>query len=92
MKMLKIAAVVGFALCSTTTFAVDTATGKTLVDDNCYSCHENEVYTREKRMVTSRPGLSKQVQRCELSLGLKWFDEDVENAAEYLNQQFYHFK
>lgn len=70
--------------------AFDTAVGKQLVDKNCYACHGNELYTRENPMVTSRNGLTKQVQRCELSLGLSWFDEDVDNAAEYLDQQFYH--
>ncbi|MCB1858907.1 MAG: cytochrome c [Gammaproteobacteria bacterium] len=71
--------------------AFDAEAGKQLVDDNCYACHGDDVYTRPNRMVTSRPGLTKQVQRCELSLGLTWFDEDVDNAAGYLNQQFYHF-
>ena len=70
---------------------IDLVHGKQLVDDNCYSCHGDDVYTRKDRRVTSRPGLSKQVQRCELSLGLSWFDEDVENAAEFLNQNFYRF-
>ena len=70
----------------------DLKSGKALVDQNCYECHKNEVYTRPDRRVTSRKALSTQVQRCELALGLKWFDEDIENAAAYLNQQFYHFK
>jgi hypothetical protein len=42
--------------------------------------------------VTTRNGLDQQVQRCELSLGLKWFDDDIENVAAYLNQTYYHFK
>ena len=70
----------------------DLKSGKALVDQNCYECHKNEVYTRSDRRVTSRKALSTQVQRCELALGLKWFDEDIENVAEYLNQQFYRFK
>ncbi|MCP4450195.1 MAG: cytochrome c, partial [Planctomycetes bacterium] len=40
----------------------------------------------------TRSGLTSQVQRCELSLGLKWFDEDVDDVAGYLNQQFYKFQ
>ncbi|MCP3871407.1 MAG: cytochrome c [Gammaproteobacteria bacterium] len=72
--------------------AFDGAAGKELADENCYSCHGNDVYTRDNRMVKSRPNLSKQVRRCELTLGLKWFDEDVEDVAGYLNQQFYKFK
>lgn len=69
----------------------DTAHGKQLVDENCYSCHGDEAYTRKDRRVVSRPGLTKQVQRCELALGLSWFDEDINNSAEYLNQKFYRF-
>ena len=70
----------------------DTGTGKKLVDEHCYACHGTDVYTRDNRRVTSRSGLSAQVQRCELALNLNWFDDDVENSAEYLNLEFYHFK
>jgi len=72
--------------------AFDPAAGKELADENCYSCHGGEVYTRKDRMVKTRSGLTSQVQRCELSLGLKWFDEDVDDVAGYLNQQFYKFQ
>lgn len=78
-------------ICSRPVWALDPAAGKQLVDQNCTSCHGTELYTREDRLVTSRPGLTTQVKRCELALGLTWFDDDVDNAAEYLNQQFYHF-
>ncbi len=59
---------------------------------NCTSCHNDAVYTRKDRRVTSMAGLKKQVQRCELSLGLKWFDEDIDDVATYLNSTYYHFK
>ena len=72
--------------------AADPARGKSLVDANCYRCHDTSVYTRPDRRVTSLDGLKKQVRRCELSLGLKWFDEDINAATGYLNQEFYHFK
>ena len=71
---------------------IDIDAGKALTDENCTACHGTEVYTREDRRVTSRPKLSSQVRQCELQLGLQWFDEDVENTAEYLNKAFYHFK
>jgi hypothetical protein len=76
---------------SGTVLAFDPAAGKQLVDENCNSCHGSELYTRKERLVTSRAGLTKQVKRCELALGLTWFDDDVDNAAEYLNQTFYRF-
>ena len=71
--------------------AFDPAAGKELADEKCYSCHGNDAYTRKDRMVKTRSGLTSQVRRCELSLGLKWFDEDVDDVAGYLNQQFYKF-
>ncbi len=42
--------------------------------------------------MTSLAGLKKQVQRCELSQGLKWFDEDVDDVVNYLNTTYYKFK
>ena len=71
--------------------AFDTAAGKQLVDESCTSCHGTEVYTREDRKVTTRPGLTKQVRTCTQIVGVTWFDDDIDNAAEYLNENFYHF-
>lgn len=72
--------------------AGDAAEGGKLVKTHCTRCHDSEVYTRPDHKVTSLDGLVKQVQRCELMLGLTWFDEDIENAATYLNQEYYKFK
>jgi cytochrome c553 len=66
--------------------------GATLHQENCTSCHDDGVYTRKDRRVTSLDGLKKQVQRCELSQGLKWFDEDVDDVVNYLNTTYYKFK
>ena len=66
--------------------------GKSLVDANCTKCHDERVYTRPDRRVTTLEGLSKQVRRCEQSLGLKWFDDDIDDVAAYLNQAYYKLK
>ncbi len=72
--------------------AADIKEGKALVDKNCYNCHGTEIYTRKDRKVKSPDGLNKQVRRCELALGLNWFDEQLGSASAYLNEDFYHFK
>ena len=66
--------------------------GKALLEEHCYGCHGEDVYVREKRIVTSYPKLIKRVQFCSLQRNLTWFDEDIENVAAYLNTEFYHFK
>ena len=72
--------------------AADPAVGKSLVETKCTNCHGTEVYSRKDRKVRSYPQLQTQVRRCEMALGLKWFDEDINNAATYLNQEFYKFE
>ena len=71
--------------------ALDLDKGKTLTEQNCIRCHGSEVYTRDNRRVSSLPGLHKQVRRCEQMLGLTWFDDDINNVAGHLNQQYYKF-
>jgi mono/diheme cytochrome c family protein len=70
----------------------DAARGKTLHDEHCMKCHDNGVYTRENRFIKNREGLAKQVQRCQLSAGAQWFEEDVDDVVEYLNASFYKFE
>ena len=72
-------------------FADDTPVGKQLVMENCTRCHDDKLYTRQNRRVTTMEGLNKQVTRCERSLGLKWFDDEIDAVVSYLNQQYYHF-
>lgn len=78
--------------------AADAQAGEKLHAKNCVACHASmtgnapdTLYTRKQRKVTSREGLTKQVRRCEQSLGLRWFDDDIENVAAYLNAKFYRF-
>jgi mono/diheme cytochrome c family protein len=80
------------SLGAATSQAADTAAGKQLIETHCQRCHGSEVYTRSDRRVTSLPGLHSQVRRCEQMLGLTWFDADIDNAATYLNQEFYKFR
>ena len=75
-----------------TALAADADKGKVLVEKHCTSCHDDAMYTRKERRVTTLKGLQKQVRRCELSLGLTWFDEDIAAVVNYLNGTYYHFE
>ncbi|MGB5306434.1 MAG: cytochrome c [Gammaproteobacteria bacterium] len=72
--------------------AADIDNGASLHQKFCTSCHDSGVYTRADRKVTTLEGLQTQVGRCDQSLGLKWFDDDIADVAAYLNQSHYHFK
>jgi mono/diheme cytochrome c family protein len=77
----------------------DAKRGANLHQQNCVACHArmtggdgSALYTRADRRVQSLPGLNKQVRRCKDNLGLTWFDEEVEDVANYLNATYYKFK
>lgn len=77
----------------------DTERGMALHDANCISCHASryghdgtEMYTRPNHRIKDHAGLRKQVNFCKDNLGLTWFDDEVDDVAEYLNKTFYQFK
>ena len=70
----------------------DAEHGQKLHDEQCMKCHDSGVYTREDRRVADRDALVKQVKRCELNLGLSWFDSDINDVVQYLDQSYYKFK
>lgn len=78
--------------------SADAKTGKMLVEKDCVSCHAESfggngsgIYTRESRKVKSPKGLVAQVRNCNTMLGLKWFEDEEQNVAKYLNQTYYKF-
>mgnify|MGYP003342492664 FL=1 len=77
----------------------DPSAGKALVQKNCISCHASSfggdgssIYTRENRIVKTSRGLKAQIRNCNTMLGLKWFEDEEQHVASYLNQNYYHFK
>jgi len=70
----------------------DVQRGKQLHDERCMKCHDDSVYTRKDRFITSKEALAKQVSRCGLNTGAQWFDEDVADVVDYLNTTYYKFK
>jgi hypothetical protein len=75
-----------------TLLAADVKNGKQLQQKNCMSCHDDSMYTRDELRVKSLASLRTQVQRCESTLGLTWFDEETDDVTAYLNKSFYKFK
>jgi mono/diheme cytochrome c family protein len=85
-------------LLPTAVTAADAEKGKNLHAQHCVGCHAgltagepDRLYTRSDRKVKTLDGLREQVRRCELNLGLKWFDEDIDSVTTYLNGTFYRF-
>lgn len=77
----------------------DVERGMALHEANCISCHASrygndgtEMYTRPNHRIKDPAGLRKQVNFCKDNLGLTWFDDEVDDVAEYLNKTFYQFK
>lgn len=71
--------------------ALDAAAGAELHKENCTRCHGSEMYTRPNRKMHSFQSIRTQVGRCEQSLGLQWFEDDIGNVAAYLNNTHYKF-
>lgn len=93
------AALVTACLSAPASAASDLKLGKALHDKQCTACHSkmlggdgNKIYTRTPRLINDRVALGQRVAMCAAQTGAKWFPEDEENVAAYLNQQFYKFK
>lgn len=82
----------GVMVATSPAVVADAARGKTLHDKHCMKCHDTGVYSRDNRFIKNSEALAKQVQRCQLSAGAQWFDEDVNDVIEYLNTTFYKFE
>lgn len=75
-----------------TGFSETTKSGQGLHDSNCISCHNDSVYQRKNRIIKTMAGLKTQIRRCETTLDLTWFDEELDSVADYLNNKYYQFK
>ena len=42
-------------------------------------------------MIKNFQQLHERIKQCELMAELTWFDEEIDDVAAYLNDQFYHF-
>jgi hypothetical protein len=76
---------------ATTIRAADIENGDDLHFEHCTGCHDSTVYTRENRNVRNLAQLGKQVRFCKDTIGVTWFDDEVDDVIEYLNTSYYHF-
>jgi len=91
MKLYSAIAVSVFYLSPSQAADIDIDNGDDLHFANCTGCHDESVYTRDNRRVSSLPQLGTQVRFCKDSLGLTWFDDEVDDVIGYLNKSYYHF-
>ena len=100
LSVLKKTAIAGvFILLSQTSFAADPVNGKALHNESCIACHTSltngkpsTLYTRSERKFNSLKGLKTQVMRCQNSVGVNWFDDQIADVVEYLNTTYYKVK
>lgn len=80
-----------FFISSNLALAGNPENGKTLhTDANCMKCHAEKPYNPQK--TNSYEKLVKAVNFCNTNLNTGWFDDEVEDVAAFLNQEFYKFK
>ena len=72
-------------------WAANIENGDDLHFENCTGCHDDSVYTRENRNVRDLTRLGQQVRFCKDTIGLTWFEDEVQDVVEYLNATYYHF-
>ena len=70
----------------------DAASGKKLHAARCAGCHDDKVYTRQNRRITSLEALIKQINACAHMPDVTLGKSQVEDVVKYLNESFYKFK
>ena len=82
----------GLLAATTTAAAIETPSeAERLYENNCISCHDSKVFTRPDHHIGNRGALKRQVRRCELNLGLRWFDDQIDAVSHFLNSRYYKF-
>lgn len=67
------------------------ARGELLYVTHCSACHSEQVHWRKKKLVTDWSSLLDQVRRWQANIGLDWSEEEIRDAARYLNDAYYRF-
>lgn len=69
----------------------DSKKGAKLHQQNCTKCHDNKVYTRADRKITSYASLQSRVGMCASQLDIAINFEQQQDISSYLAEQFYKF-
>jgi len=77
----------------------DAKAGETLVKSQCMGCHAamfngdaERIFTRSDRKIKSPEQLLAQIRGCNSNLKKNWSAEEEQNAAAYLNREYYKFE
>ncbi len=66
--------------------------GENLHNEKCTSCHRDEVYTREDRMVKTMSALENQVNNCMRGAAkAEWTQAQTDSVIDFLNDRYYKF-
>lgn len=66
--------------------------GENLHNEKCTSCHRDEVYTREDRMVKTMSALENQVNNCMRGAArAEWTQAQTDSVINFLNDRYYKF-
>jgi hypothetical protein len=70
----------------------DGVNGKRLLDANCMTCHQTDIFTRKDRQVQSLDALKQQLVACSHAAQKEFSASEMQDLLKYLNDQFYHFE
>ncbi len=72
--------------------SADDNNGKILYDEaKCVKCHSDDIFMHEDRKIKKLQKLHKQVEWCGYKNDASWFDDEVIDVVDYLNNHFYRF-
>ncbi len=69
----------------------DSANGQRLLDANCMTCHQTDIFTRKDRKMQSLDALKEQLVACSHAAKKDFSASEMQDLLKYLNDQFYHF-
>ncbi len=92
MKIFNGLALLVLLLSTSSLFSYDSEHGENLYNEaQCQKCHTEVDYTSKLRKVNDYEKLQWRVKRCNLSMNIGWFEEDIDDVVHYLNDSFYKF-